>query len=125
MRAPQQYAWAPRLGGVVSLTVILLYLLAVAVVCGCPGVHAQQPTTSPGGFTYVPAPTIASVTPNEGPVAGGTAVVIAGTNFQPGATVSFGGVAATAVTVKSATEIDATTPPHAAGAVDVVVTNPH
>jgi len=49
---------------------------------------------------------------------------LTGTNFAPGATVTLGGSAATAVTVVSATTITATTPAHAAGVVNVVVTNP-
>jgi hypothetical protein len=51
-------------------------------------------------------------------------VTITGTGFVTGATVTFGGTAATAVTVVNATTITATTPAHAAGAVNVVVTNP-
>ncbi len=71
-----------------------------------------------------PAPLIAAVNPSSGPAAGGTAVTITGTGFGgPGTTVSFGGVAA-AMTGGSATSLQVTTPAHAAGAVDVVVTNP-
>ena len=69
------------------------------------------------------APAITSVNPNSGSTAGGTSVTITGTNFQSNATVKFGGVAATNVNVTSSTTITATTPSHAAGAVDVVVTN--
>ena len=50
-------------------------------------------------------------------------MTIAGTGFLAGATVSFGGTAATNVVVASSTSITATTPAHAAGAVNVVVTN--
>ena len=71
-----------------------------------------------------PGPTITSVAPNNGPVAGGTAVTITGSNFVAGATVAFGGTAATNVNVVSATSITATAPAHADGAVDVTVTNP-
>ena len=70
------------------------------------------------------APTVAGVTPAVGPMAGGTAVTITGTGFDGGATVTIGGVAATGVTVVNATSITATTGAHAAGAVDVAVTNP-
>jgi plastocyanin len=70
-----------------------------------------------------PAPTIASVNPNSGSTSGGTQVTITGTNFTSGAGVTFGGNAATAVNVSSSTTIVATTPAHAAGAVDVKVTN--
>ncbi len=69
------------------------------------------------------APTVMSVTPNTGAPAGGTAITIAGTGFQPGATVALDGVAATNVVVVSTTSITATTPAHAAGAVSVAVTN--
>ncbi len=83
-----------------------------------------QSGTLASGYTYAAAPTVASVSPASGPAAGGTAVTITGTNFVAGATVSFGGAAATNVSVASATSITADTPAHAAGPVDVVVTNP-
>ena len=85
-----------------------------------------QSGTLAGGFTYTasnPAPTVSSILPTSGPTAGGTAVTIAGTGFLAGATVSLGGTAATGVTVVSSTSITATSPAHAAGAVNVVVTN--
>ncbi|MFN2387002.1 MAG: IPT/TIG domain-containing protein [Thermoanaerobaculia bacterium] len=68
-------------------------------------------------------PTVSSISPTWGPVAGGSLVTLSGACFAPGATVTFGGAAATGVTV-AATTITATTPPHAAGLVAVVVTNP-
>jgi IPT/TIG domain len=74
------------------------------------------------GYTYVVVPTVSGVAPNNGPVAGGTAVTITGTNFATGATVTFGGTAATNVVVVNGTTITATTPAHAAGAVTVTVT---
>jgi hypothetical protein len=70
------------------------------------------------------APTITSLSPNSGPDSGGTGVTITGTNFLAGATVSFGGTAATGVTVVSGTSITATTPANAVGVVTVAVTNP-
>ena len=78
-----------------------------------------------GGFTYqpVPAPTISGLQPTSGPTVGGTLVRIAGANFLAAATVSFGGEPATPVTVTSSTQIDTVTPAHAAGVVDVWVTN--
>jgi IPT/TIG domain-containing protein/fibronectin type III domain protein len=71
----------------------------------------------------VAAPTVSAVSPNTGVIGGGTSVTISGTGFQPGATVTFGGVAATGVNVVNATTITAATPAHAAGAVNVAVTN--
>ena len=84
-----------------------------------------QSGTLASSFTYtVPAPTVTSVAPSSGPIAGGTAVTITGANFVTGGTVSLGGSAATGVSVVNNTTITATTPAHAAGAVSVTVTNP-
>jgi Tol biopolymer transport system component len=78
-------------------------------------------------FTYTnplptQAPSIQPLTPNRGPVTGGTAITITGTQFFPGATVTVGGVAATDVQVLSNTQIVAVTPAGAEGQQDVVVT---
>ncbi len=82
-------------------------------------------TVPGGGFTYiVPAPTVISISPTSGPIAGGTSTTITGTNFLTGATVTFGSNAATGVTVLSSTTITATTPAGSPGPVNVVVTNP-
>jgi CTP:molybdopterin cytidylyltransferase MocA len=95
---------------------------------GAVTVTVTNPDTQSGsltnGFTYVAAPTVSNVVPNSGPAAGGTGVTITGTNFVSGASVTFGGGAATNVVVVSGTQITATTPAHAGGAVNVVVTNP-
>ena len=73
-----------------------------------------------------PAPTVTGISPNSGPTAGGTSVIITGTNFGPmGSTVgvTIGGVAATGVTVVGTdTTIMATTPSGTAGVKDVAVT---
>jgi len=71
-----------------------------------------------------PAPSVLSVTPNSGTAAGGTAVLITGSNFRPGATVTFGASGATGVVVNGPTSISCTTPAHAVGPVTVTVTNP-
>jgi hypothetical protein len=73
-------------------------------------------------WTIVAAPTVSGVSPNSGSTLGGTAVTIAGANFASGATVSFGGKAASNVVVVNTTTITAVTPSHAAGAVTVSVT---
>jgi hypothetical protein len=67
---------------------------------------------------------VTGVLPAGGPVSGGTAVTISGTEFQPGATVSFDGAAAASVTDFTSTTIYAVTPVHAAGTATVTVTNP-
>ena len=64
-------------------------------------------------FTYRNIPTVTSVTPASGPTAGGTSVVIQGTNFVSGfgaTTVTFGGVAAASVTYNSTTNLTVVTP---------------
>ena len=92
---------------------------AVTVTVTNPG---PQSGSLANGFTYVVVPTVSSVSPNNGSTTGGTAVTITGTNFAAGATVTFGGAAATNVVIVSGTKITATTPAHAAGAVMVTVT---
>src|ERR1019366_6300280 len=93
---------------------------AVTVAVSNPG---GQSGSLASAFTYIASPTVSSVAPNNGPVAGGTAVTITGTNFAAGATVTFGGTAATSVVVVNSTTITATTPAGSAGAVTVTVTN--
>jgi len=77
-------------------------------------------------FSGVPntAPLVGGVSPASGPTAGGTSVTISGTGFASGAGVSFGGTAASNVSVVGSTTITAVTPSHASGGVNVVVTNP-
>ncbi len=66
-----------------------------------------------------------SIAPRSGPGAGGTAVTVAGTSFDPAATLTIGGAAAGSVVVQNAGQITATTPALAPGAAyDVAVTNP-
>jgi len=71
----------------------------------------------------LPAPTISSVSPTSGSTIGGTSILITGTGFVAGATVTIGGVSAVVGPI-TATTIAATTPASAAGAKDIVVTNP-
>jgi IPT/TIG domain/PKD-like domain len=74
--------------------------------------------------TAAPPPvTVTNVSPNSGTYLGGTNVTITGTGFLSGASVTFGGSAATSVVVVNSTTITAVTPAHALGAVNVTVTN--
>lgn len=70
------------------------------------------------------APTITSVTPATGSPIGGALVTIAGTDFDtsPAPTVTFGAAAAT-LEGSTADSLTVSAPAHAAGAVDVTVTN--
>ncbi len=76
------------------------------------------------GYTYQDVPTVTSVNPPSGPTGGGQTVTITGQNFAGATGVTIGGTAATIVGVPTATTITATTPPHATGTVNVVVTTP-
>jgi hypothetical protein len=83
--------------------------------------------TLPSGYTFVapPAvsPAVSRLAPAAGPAWGGTEVVLEGSGFADGVAVSFGG-AQGRVVASSPTQVRVTTPEHAAGRVDVVVTNP-
>jgi IPT/TIG domain len=65
--------------------------------------------------------TITSVAPASGAAAGGTPIVIRGTDFSGASGVTVGGNAATAFVVVNNTTITCTTAAHTAGATDVVV----
>ncbi|MHC4944266.1 MAG: IPT/TIG domain-containing protein [Planctomycetota bacterium] len=81
--------------------------------------------TLPGAFTYHNPPSLDSIDPVDGPSAGGTAVTLEGNYFTTSGdtTVAFGGASALDVVVVDPSTITCTTPAHAAGAVDVTVTN--
>jgi hypothetical protein len=64
------------------------------------------------------------VTPSSGPAGVATAIRVNGSGFQQGATLMLDNVV-TPSTFVSSTQINATTPPRAAGPIDVVVTNPN
>lgn len=89
---------------------------------------AGTDSTLSAAFTYIvpKPPAVTDLSPASGPSTGGTEVTLTGTNFVPGATVSFGGTAASSVVVESATRIRAVTPPRivpsGVTSVDVTVT---
>jgi hypothetical protein len=71
----------------------------------------------------LPAPTVSGVAPNNGPIAGGTSVLITGTNFvNSGLSVTFGGLLASGISFIDANNLQATTPARTpAGTVAVTV----
>lgn len=79
--------------------------------------------TATNAYTFDPLPAISTLTPNNGPIAGGTAVTVTGANFQNGATATFDG-SPIAVTFVDSTQLTFTTPAHATGTVGLVITNP-
>jgi hypothetical protein len=103
--------------------------------------RSGQSDSLDSAFTYVtpspaPAPTIMRIEPATAPASGlsptstalddhhGQPVAIIGTGFQPDAAITFGGTPVDHATTLSSTVILTTAPDHAAGKVDVVVTNP-
>jgi hypothetical protein len=75
-----------------------------------------NPTSAPGAANVAFA-----VDPPVGTTSGGTTVTITGSGFSGTPAVTFGGSAATGVTVVTSQLITAITPPHAAGSVDIQV----
>ena len=65
--------------------------------------------------TSLAVPTVTSISPTSGSIAGGTTITITGTDFTGATAVTIGGVAAINVTVVSSTTIIATTPAGVAG----------
>ena len=82
------------------------------------------------GFTYydateeTPPPKILLPVPNTGPVSGGTALMIQGTGFQPGASVYLDWKLIPSAVVASSEYITLVTPSLSPGTVNIAVTNP-
>lgn len=72
--------------------------------------------------TLPPAPTVTSISPNTGSTAGGTDVLITGSNFTGVTGVTFGGVPVLSFSVISTIQISCTTPAGTVGAKSVIVT---
>ena len=115
-----------------------IYLSATRVTCMSPAYTAgmtvievsnnnQQFTANAVAYQYIsgsPAVTITSVVPNNGPVTGGTTVVIQGTGFVSGSSFCrFGTLAAASVTFNSPTQVTVTTPVQVAGSVSLECSN--
>jgi uncharacterized protein (TIGR03437 family) len=99
----------------------------VAVVVTNPG-GASATLAQPYSYVQDPPPpsaslALTSLSPDAGSTDGGAEVLLMGSNFQPGARVTFDGVPVPLA--YGGTQIMIAHPPaHAAGSVDVVVTNP-
>ncbi len=79
--------------------------------------------TSNGAQYSYDAPSISSISPADGPAAGGTTVMITGTNFTGATAVNFGQTPATAFTFDNDGQITATSPAGSA-TVDITITTP-
>lgn len=98
-----------------------------------PGGTLEVKVTTPGGtsptgasddFTYEAAPSVSSLSPSDGPPAGGTTVVVSGTGFVGASALYFGTTEATSFSVSSPSSITAVSPAGSTGSVDVLVTTP-
>ncbi len=111
----------------IAIRLSLLLLLAVLPgMTGCNGffvpVCVETDTCPATGTSASGVPVVSSISPTFGPVGGGTAVTIFGTNFASGAIVDFGSTPGN-VTAISATSITVTSPAASSGGVvNVTVT---
>lgn len=119
-------ATAVRFGGVVANSFTINSPTQITAVVGQGGASGSVSVQTPGGtgslagFTFVPAPVITSFAPTSG--VPGQTVIISGSNFTPGSTVSFGSVTAASVTVVSPSQIQAVVPGGAGGILTVTTT---
>lgn len=91
---------------------------AVTVTVTTPGGSAT------GGYTYVAAPTITTISPDVGPTSGVYTVTVTGTNLEGATSITFGGVTG-AIMGRSATQLQVAGPAlYTPRTVDVVVTTP-
>ena len=102
-------ATSPAGGGTVNVTVTTA--------------GVKSATSTADQFTYVAIPTVTSVSPDQGPLGGGTVVTISGTSLTGATKVHFGSKLATDVTVSSDSSLTATSPA-GTGTVHVTVTVP-
>jgi hypothetical protein len=81
-------------------------------------------STLPAAYFYTvnPAPSISTVTPDSGGMAGGTIVEISGANVLGVTSVTFDGVPGTDLEISSATTLSVVTPAGSTGPVDVTAT---
>jgi hypothetical protein len=82
---------------------------------------SMSATTAADHYTYVPAPTIASVSPTHGTHLGGTIVTVIGSHFTGATAVRFTATPGTSVVVVSDTKITVKAPAHAVGITNVQV----
>jgi hypothetical protein len=104
------------------LAASLLTVCGVAA-CGRGPTAPSQPELRNPAPTSLPAPTIVSNTPAIGSTRGGATITITGAGLLPGIRVAFGATNVAAFFGPNPDRISVTTPSHAPGSVDVVVTN--
>jgi len=115
---------------------IALLILSHGLVVGCadqgsptapsapPTLSVQQPSPQPSPQPTGTQPNITAIAPQVGSTRGGAWATITGVDFQPGAKVRLGDTTVSSWTRDSTTISVWGTAAHAAGTIDVVVTNP-
>jgi len=104
-----------------TLGAITATTIAVTVTGTATGWASVIAATPEGKSTLKTAFRFISLDSYTAALAGGDTRIITGAGFTSATDVTFGGTSATTYTVDSDTQITVTTPPHAAGAVDVAI----
>jgi hypothetical protein len=110
-----------------KIAALIPFLISATCVCAAPMVPDSGSPMTPffgGGSGASGPPTVTALAPNSGTTAGGTPVVLTGTNFQGVTAVAFGANPASSFTYVNPTTIDATSPAGSAGVINVTVTTP-
>jgi hypothetical protein len=93
---------------------------------GSVDVVVTNPSSASGtltnGYTYSATPVLLSVSPAQGPTAGGNTVTLFGSNFTSPSAVYFGAAAGSSVTLISSTTLTVVAPSGTAGTVNVTLT---
>jgi hypothetical protein len=114
--------------GISSVSDTMISVTTPARTAGTVTVSVVTPNgtaNSANAFIYTTAPTITEVSPSTGGTSGGTAVIITGVNLLGATGVTFGGTAATGVSVINSTAVSAITPARTAGTVTVSIVTPN
>lgn len=100
----------------------LLFLTLLVVGCGSSDNDPLIVQTGGAGTTSIGI--AVTLSPNQGPAAGGTTVILSGPGADRIESITIGGIEVENFTVTSPTSVSFITPPHAPGAVDVVADTP-
>ncbi|MDA8335297.1 MAG: Ig-like domain-containing protein, partial [Peptococcaceae bacterium] len=114
-------SWSALGSGLPNTQVVQLVLTSNGVLLAA--THGRGVWMISVGAPPAAATTVTGLSPNYGPLAGGTSVTVTGTDFTDVTAVDFGGAPAASYTVVSSTQITAVSPPTSvAGSVYVTVT---
>jgi len=103
----------------------LSFTIAAGIAVMAAGCGARSPAGPSSVAAEPPAPiAVAGVSPAVGSTSGSTPVKIAGSGFQTGAIVTIDGLTIPAAVANDRATIRFRTPPHPAGVVELIVTNP-